>query len=63
MPYIVNFGGYDYPDEYSTEEEAYEAGLEMQSAFNQGSIDLYGMNPGDFIEEATGDDGFEVKEV
>lgn len=58
----VVFGGYEYPDEYNTYDEAYEAGLEMASAFNTGSSILAMSNRGDFMEEATGDDGFEIIE-
>ena len=58
----VIFGGYEYPEEYFTYDEAYEAALEMQSAYNTGSAILFAENPGDYKEEATGDDGFEIVE-
>jgi hypothetical protein len=58
----VVFGGYEYPEEYFTYDEAYEAGLEMQSAYNLGSELLLMENPGDYEEEATGSGGFKIIE-
>ena len=60
--YKVVFGGYEYPDEYDSYDEAYEAGLEMASAYNQGGIDLYLSNPGDYVGGLTSDGEFEVIE-
>lgn len=60
--YKIIFDGYEYEDEYDTYDEAYEAALEMKSAFNQGSIDLYLMNPGDYEEEADGNGDFKIVE-
>lgn len=62
--YGIKFDGYDYGDRYETYEEAESAAYDMCSAFNQGSIDLYRENPGDYLEEA-GDNtaSYEIFEV
>lgn len=51
MSYGIIFDGYDDGERYDTYEEAEDAACEMCSAFNQGSIDLYNENPGDYPEE------------
>ena len=62
MSFKVVFDGYEYPDEYDTYDEAYEAGLEMSSAFNVGSINLFLENPGYYMEEADGSGTFTINE-
>ena len=52
MSFGINFDGIDYGDRYNSYEEALEAADEMASAYNQGSVDLYNENPGDYPEES-----------
>lgn len=54
MSFGIIFDGIDYGDRYNTYEEAEEAACEMCSAYNQGSLDLLLINPGDYPEEAAG---------
>ena len=64
MPkYKIIFDGYEEDDEYDTYEEAEEAAEVMASNFAQGSIDLYLSNPGDYLEERSGDGLYEIIEV
>jgi hypothetical protein len=58
MGYKIIFDGYEEPEIYDTYEEAEEAALVMLSDFNQGCIDLYLSNPGDYTDESDGNTGF-----
>lgn len=62
--YRIIFDGYPEEELYDSYDEAYEAALEMKSNFNQGAIDLYNSNPGDYLEDDDDKDGsFEIEEV
>ena len=60
----IKFDGYLEDEEFDTYEEAEEAAYVMVDDFHAGCVDLYNMNPGDYLEEM-GDatDHFEIVEI
>ena len=44
----LSFMGIDQPDEFESQSEAEEYACTLCSAYNQGSVDDYNSNPGDY---------------